>query len=135
MDDPLREFGGTEDVPIHARSLSDDKRKTSLGDAPPSYSWGEHPFSDSLRWNETHCVCGLDCRVLRSVHQIEEYIQNEVHPYYGNTHTTTSITGHQSTCFRAESRQIIAQAVNAKISGKAAEDVVIFSGKWYNFSR
>ena len=44
------------------------------------------------------------------------------------TPTTTSITGHQSTCFRAESRQIIAQAVNAKISGKAAEDVVIFSG-------
>jgi selenocysteine lyase/cysteine desulfurase len=49
-------------------------------------------------------------------------------PLYGNTHTTTSITGHQSTCFRHEARQIIAEAVNAKVTGRAAEDVVIFTG-------
>ena len=64
----------------------------------------------------------------RAVDQIEEYIRNEVMPLYGNTHTTTSITGHQSSCFRHESRQIVAQAVNAKITGRAAEDVVIFTG-------
>eukprot|EP01034_Spumella_vulgaris_P024591 gene24590-30957_t len=49
-------------------------------------------------------------------------------PFYGNTHTTTSVTGHQSTCFRHEARQIIAESVNAKVTGKAAEDVVIFTG-------
>ena len=64
----------------------------------------------------------------RALSKIESYIQNNVMQYYGNTHTTISITGHQSTCFRHESRQIIAQAVNAKITGRAAEDVVLFTG-------
>jgi len=64
----------------------------------------------------------------RSLAQIEDYLRSEVMPLYGNTHTTTSVTGHQSTCFRHEARQIVAQAVNAKITGKAAEDVVIFTG-------
>lgn len=50
-------------------------------------------------------------------------------PFYGNTHTTTSITGHQSTCFRAEARQIVAECCNAKITGKAAEDTVLFTGQ------
>jgi selenocysteine lyase/cysteine desulfurase len=34
----------------------------------------------------------------------------------------------QSTCFRHEARQIVAEAVNAKITGRGAEDVVIFTG-------
>jgi hypothetical protein len=42
----------------------------------------------------------------RSLGLIEEYIQAEVLPLYGNTHTTTSITGLQSTCFRHEARQV-----------------------------
>jgi len=64
----------------------------------------------------------------RGLKHIESYIQHEVITLYGNTHTTTSITGHQSTCYRHESRQIIAQATNAKITGRAAEDIVIFTG-------
>ena len=64
----------------------------------------------------------------RGLRNIESYIINEILPLYGNTHTSTSITGHQSTCFRHEARQIIAQSVNAKITGRAAEDVVIFTG-------
>jgi selenocysteine lyase/cysteine desulfurase len=44
-------------------------------------------------------------------------------PTYGNTHTTTSITGLQTTMFRAEARQIIANHVNC---GK--DDAVLFSG-------
>ena len=52
----------------------------------------------------------------------------EVMPLYGNTHTTSSITGHQSTCFRHEARQIVAEAVNAKVTGRAAVDTVIFTG-------
>jgi selenocysteine lyase/cysteine desulfurase len=53
---------------------------------------------------------------------------DEVLPFYGNTHTTTSVTGHQSTCFRHEARQLVAESVNAKITGRAAADVVLFTG-------
>ena len=64
----------------------------------------------------------------RSLRHLEQYLAAEVLPNYGNTHTTTSRSGHQSTCFRHESRQIVAEAVNAKITGKAALDVVLFTG-------
>lgn len=65
----------------------------------------------------------------RCLESIEQYIQQNVLPYYGNTHTTTSRTGHQSTCFRQEARQIVAECVNAKITGRAAEDSVLFIGQ------
>lgn len=64
----------------------------------------------------------------RALKQVENFVAAEVLPFYGNTHTTTSITGNQSTCYRHEARQIIAEATNAKITGKAALDVVIFVG-------
>ncbi|CAM9617153.1 unnamed protein product, partial [Choristocarpus tenellus] len=65
----------------------------------------------------------------RPLAMIEHYIMSDVMPLYGNTHTTTSVTGAQTTCFRHEARQIIAQAVNAKkITGRASEDVVLFTG-------
>ncbi|ETK76739.1 hypothetical protein F441_17268 [Phytophthora nicotianae CJ01A1] len=60
---------------------------------------------------------------------VEDYLNREVMPLYGNTHTTTSITGLQTTCFRHEARQIVAQAVNAKITGRGAEDCVLFTGQ------
>ena len=44
-------------------------------------------------------------------------------PLYANTHTTNSITGLQTTLFRYESRQLIANSLNC---GK--KDVVIFTG-------
>ena len=59
---------------------------------------------------------------------VEDFVAREVLPLYGNTHTTTSITGRQSTCFRHEARQMVAEACNAKVTGKAAEDVVLFCG-------
>jgi hypothetical protein len=50
-------------------------------------------------------------------------------PLYGNTHTTTSVTGLQSTCFRLEARQTVAQACNARISySDQNSDVVLFTG-------
>ncbi len=64
----------------------------------------------------------------RCVNKIEDYLRNTVLQFYGNTHTATSITGRQSTAFRHEARQIVAEATNAKITGKAAEDVVLFIG-------
>lgn len=74
-------------------------------------------------------VCYVDWTASgRSIKPIEEYLVSNILPLYGNTHTTTSRTGHQSTCYRQEARQIVAQAVNARITGRAAEDVVIFTG-------
>ena len=64
----------------------------------------------------------------KCVKKLETYVSENVMTLYGNTHTTTSITGHQSTCFRHEARQIVAESVNAKVTGRAAEDVVIFTG-------
>lgn len=56
---------------------------------------------------------------------LQAYLADQVVPLFGNTHTTTSITGAQTTCFRHEARQIIAQAVNAKVwalrGGKVAD--------------
>ena len=59
----------------------------------------------------------------RSLNFIEEFIRRDVLPYYANTHTETSGTGLQTTCFREEARQIIARSV-----GATTEDVVIFCG-------
>ncbi len=64
----------------------------------------------------------------RALDSIEEYIRDVCLPLYGNTHTNTSVTGSQSTAFVAEARQIVAEACNAKITGKASQDVVLFAG-------
>jgi len=64
----------------------------------------------------------------RPVRSIEKYMEETCLPLYGNTHTNTSVTGSQSTAFVAEARQIVAEATNAKITGKASLDVVLFAG-------
>lgn len=63
----------------------------------------------------------------RPVASIESYLQKVCLPLYGNTHTNISITGSQSTAFVAEARQIVAEETNAKITGKASLDVVLFA--------
>ena len=63
----------------------------------------------------------------RPVQSVEDYMRKVCLPLYGNTHTNTSITGSQSTAFCAEARQIVAEATNAKITGKASLDVVLFA--------
>lgn len=63
----------------------------------------------------------------RPLQSIEHYIQKTCLPLYGNTHTNTSITGSQSTAFVAEARQIVAEETNAKVTGKASLDCVIFA--------
>jgi selenocysteine lyase/cysteine desulfurase/tRNA(Ile)-lysidine synthase TilS/MesJ len=53
----------------------------------------------------------------------------EALPLYGNTHTTTSATGLQTTCFLVESRGAVATAVNARRQyDDANSDVVLFCG-------
>ncbi|MCB9668611.1 MAG: aminotransferase class V-fold PLP-dependent enzyme [Alphaproteobacteria bacterium] len=59
----------------------------------------------------------------RSLTFIEDYIRTQVLPLYANTHTETSGTGLQTTCFREDARQLIKDAV-----GAGADDVVIFCG-------
>ena len=54
---------------------------------------------------------------------IEDYIRDEVLPFYANTHTESSGTGLQTTRFREDAREIIRQAV-----GAGEDDAVIFCG-------
>lgn len=59
----------------------------------------------------------------RSLGFIEDFIRREVLPLYANTHTETSGTGLQTTRFREDARQIIAD-----VSGATDEDAVLFCG-------
>ncbi|GMF40474.1 unnamed protein product [Phytophthora fragariaefolia] len=65
----------------------------------------------------------------KAIESIEAFMRNEVMPTYGNTHTTTSVTGLQTTSFREEARQIIAKAINARLHGTGVRDVVLFTGQ------
>jgi len=59
----------------------------------------------------------------RSLTFIEEFIREQVMPFYANTHTETSGTGAQTTQFREDARAIIRRAV-----GGNDDDCVIFCG-------
>ncbi|MGF1724757.1 aminotransferase class V-fold PLP-dependent enzyme [Photobacterium nomapromontoriensis] len=59
----------------------------------------------------------------RSLNFIEQFIQSKVMPFYGNTHTETSLTGRQTTFLREQSRRIIRHALNA-----SPEHHIIFTG-------
>ncbi|EGZ21995.1 hypothetical protein PHYSODRAFT_490065 [Phytophthora sojae] len=61
----------------------------------------------------------------KPLESIEQFMRSKVMPTYGNTHTTTSVTGLQTAAFRDEARQIIARAVNARDS----KDAVLFAGQ------
>jgi selenocysteine lyase/cysteine desulfurase len=90
-------------------------------------------FNSPLEWKTNvplqvpmvYCDFTASHRPLKS---IEKYISETCLPFYGNTHTNTSVTGGQSSAFVSEARQIIAEVCNAKITGKASEDVVLFAG-------
>ena len=55
---------------------------------------------------------------------IETYINNQVMPFYANTHTTTSVTGVQTTKFRNDARDIIMKSCGCNKN----KDVAIFCG-------
>ena len=59
----------------------------------------------------------------RSLCFIEDFIRDEVLPYYANTHSETSFTGAQTTVLREQARELIRQAVNG-----TPLDKVIFCG-------
>jgi selenocysteine lyase/cysteine desulfurase/tRNA(Ile)-lysidine synthase TilS/MesJ len=59
----------------------------------------------------------------RSVGFIEDFIREEVLPTYANTHTSTSLSGLQTTLYRAEARAIVGRCVNS-----SKDDEVLFVG-------
>ena len=59
----------------------------------------------------------------RNLDFIEDYVRDNVLPFYGNTHTTTTVTALQTTMFRHEARDLIRKVCNA-----GDEDAVIFVG-------
>lgn len=121
LDESLhRSFGIDDDIEVNVESsqkelriarrdyesMMNTLRKDILGDNEPFVG----PFGTKFI---IYCDWTASGKCLKS---IEDYIHEKVMKFYGNTHTTTSITGHQSSCFRNESRQIIAEATNAKVN-------------------
>ena len=41
---------------------------------------------------------------IRAIRFIEDYIRDEVLPFYGNTHTTTTVSSLQTSMLRAEAK-------------------------------
>lgn len=64
----------------------------------------------------------------KCVEFIEKFMHDVVLPMYANTHTTTSVTGHQMTLLRHEARLLVKRLVNANFSHGNDKDVVIFHG-------
>ena len=86
-------------------------------------SWFDGPFGRKCMIYADWAASG------RALTAVENYVQAEVLPTYANTHTTTSVSGLQSTCFRQEARQIIAQSCNARVGySDRHADVVVFAG-------
>lgn len=59
----------------------------------------------------------------RSLSFIEQFIIQKVMPFYANTHTEATITGRQTSAYREDARQLIANACHA-----TKGDVVLFCG-------
>jgi selenocysteine lyase/cysteine desulfurase len=89
---------------------------------------GQSAIPDKERYVSVPLVYCDQTASNRSLNSVENYIHDVCLPLYGNTHTNTSVTGSQSTAFVAEARQIVAEGCNAKITGKASLDVVLFAG-------
>jgi selenocysteine lyase/cysteine desulfurase len=126
--DSFRSFGGIDDETIEkpAEAISSSSKGQIIRGLRESiigaYEKFVSPYGDRPIIYADWTASG------KCVRKVEDYVTENVIPLYGNTHTTTSITGHQTTCFRHEARQIVAEAVNAKITGRAAVDVVVFTG-------
>ena len=91
------------------------------------FSAPDDPTSPGKRYFQVPLVYCDQTASNRPLKSIERYMEQHCLPLYGNTHTNTSITGSQSTAFVAEARQIVAEETNAKITGKASQDVVLFA--------
>ncbi|MEH6634835.1 MAG: aminotransferase class V-fold PLP-dependent enzyme [Halioglobus sp.] len=94
-------------------ALIDNIRESVIGAGAPVRT----PFGDMPLVYADYTASG------RALGFIEDYIRQQVLPYYANTHTETSFTGAQTTAFREQARDEIRRAVNGN-----SEDQVIFCG-------
>jgi len=69
-----------------------------------------------------YCDWTATARALRCV---EDYMQTDVLPMYANTHSSSSKTAMQTSCFRHEAREIVQLHCHANPS----KDVVLFAGQ------
>lgn len=88
-------------------------RKAVIGQRQPIAT----PFGDKPLVYADYTASG------RSLDFVEDYIREQVLPYYANTHTETSFTGAHTTTLREAARQQVRAAVNG-----GSEDKVIFCG-------
>lgn len=94
-------------------TLIDQIRQSVIGAGTPIRT----PFGDMPLIYADYTASG------RALTFIEDYIRQQVLPYYANTHTETSYSGAQTTAFREEARDEVRRAVNG-----GGEDKVIFCG-------
>lgn len=94
-------------------TLIDQIRQSVIGAGAPIRT----PFGDMPLIYADYTASG------RALTFIEDYIRQQVLPYYANTHTETSYSGAQTTAFREEARDEVRRAVNG-----GGEDKVIFCG-------
>ena len=80
----------------------------------------------------TRTLCYADWSASgRALHSVETALLHEVLPLYGNTHSTSSATGLQSTCYLAEARAYVGAALRARCQydGRSdGGDAVLFCG-------
>jgi selenocysteine lyase/cysteine desulfurase len=88
-------------------------RKAVIGQRQPITT----PFGDKPLVYADYTASG------RSLDFVEDYIREQVLPYYANTHTETSFTGAHSTALREAARRQVRAAVNG-----SSDDKVIFCG-------
>ena len=51
----------------------------------------------------------------KAVESIEKFIYEKVYPFYGNTHTTSSVCGLRTTELMKQAREIIKKSINATV--------------------
>eukprot|EP00095_Tigriopus_kingsejongensis_P008560 snap_masked-scaffold548_size139981-processed-gene-0.14 protein:Tk08560 transcript:snap_masked-scaffold548_size139981-processed-gene-0.14-mRNA-1 annotation:"PREDICTED: uncharacterized protein LOC100175538" len=96
----------TAEITRHINDSQIGSRQTFLG-----------PFG---RRRITYCDCIASGR---SLSFIEDFIRDQVLPFYANTHTMTTVTSLQTSLFRNEARDIMRNACHA-----SEDDAVIFAG-------
>ena len=122
LDYATRKFEFGETVPIVEKERSDDESHIALVNYVRSQMIGEHECFSTPYGSRKMIYCDFTASG-KPLQFIEDYIQKQVLPFYGNTHTTTSITGRQSTFFRHEARELIKHAVHGN-----ENDVLLFTG-------
>ena len=121
-----------DDAPIASMTASSATSATTSATTSPKSSFAMlghlQPFQSPLHTSPIPLVYADFTASSRCLTSIESYLPSTLLPFYANTHTTTSVTGAQSTALSAEARQHIAEGVTAHVTGKAAKDVVLFTG-------